>query len=75
MSDEKPGDENQAEKIPTGACPICGKPAVARHRPFCSHRCALIDLGRWLGGNYRVPAGQGNEEEDDKPPAPDEDEG
>jgi endogenous inhibitor of DNA gyrase (YacG/DUF329 family) len=34
-------------------CPICGKPA-ARHQPFCSQRCANIDLGRWLKGNYRV---------------------
>jgi uncharacterized protein len=70
-------DEKQGEKIPTGTCPICGKPAVTRHRPFCSHRCALIDLGRWLGGNYRVPArdGEGNEEEEETPPALDEDEG
>lgn len=70
-------DEKQGEKIPTGTCPICGKPAVTQHRPFCSHRCALIDLGRWLGGNYRVPArdGEGNEEEEETPPALDEDEG
>ena len=61
-------DENESAKIPVGACPICGKPAVVQHRPFCSHRCALIDLGRWLGGNYRVPTGQGNEEEEDTPP-------
>jgi hypothetical protein len=70
-------DEKQDEKIPTGTCPICGKPAASRHRPFCSHRCALIDLGRWLGGNYRVPArdGEGSEEEEDTPPALDESEG
>jgi uncharacterized protein len=36
-------------------CPICGKEAAARHRPFCSARCADIDLGRWLKGVYRVP--------------------
>ena len=35
-------------------CPICGKPATARHQPFCSAHCANIDLGRWLDGNYRV---------------------
>jgi uncharacterized protein len=35
-------------------CPICGRPASARHQPFCSKRCADIDLGRWLKGNYRV---------------------
>jgi endogenous inhibitor of DNA gyrase (YacG/DUF329 family) len=40
----------------TRACPICGKPAAsARHQPFCSPRCADIDLGRWLKGNYAVP--------------------
>jgi endogenous inhibitor of DNA gyrase (YacG/DUF329 family) len=38
-----------------GACPICGAPAVPDHRPFCSKRCAEIDLGRWLKGGYRVP--------------------
>jgi endogenous inhibitor of DNA gyrase (YacG/DUF329 family) len=35
-------------------CPICGKPATPRHRPFCSARCTNLDLGRWLDGNYRV---------------------
>lgn len=37
-------------------CPICGKPPLAEYRPFCSKRCADIDLGRWLGGRYRLPA-------------------
>ncbi|WP_412507014.1 DNA gyrase inhibitor YacG [Roseovarius sp. SYSU LYC5161] len=37
-------------------CPICGKPAVARVRPFCSARCADVDLGKWLGGSYAVPS-------------------
>ncbi len=36
-------------------CPICGKPAVPRWRPFCSRRCGDVDLFRWFGGNYRVP--------------------
>jgi len=35
-------------------CPICGKRATARHEPFCSVRCAQIDLGRWLKGTYRI---------------------
>jgi endogenous inhibitor of DNA gyrase (YacG/DUF329 family) len=35
-------------------CPICGKPSTSQHRPFCSVRCARIDLGRWLKGNYRI---------------------
>ena len=36
-------------------CPICRKPATARYRPFCSARCADVDLGRWLGEQYVVP--------------------
>jgi uncharacterized protein len=36
-------------------CPICGKPTVTEHRPFCSKRCAEVDLGRWLKGAYAVP--------------------
>jgi endogenous inhibitor of DNA gyrase (YacG/DUF329 family) len=36
------------------ACPICGKPATAGHRPFCSPRCRNVDLHRWLQGSYRV---------------------
>lgn len=45
-------------------CPICGKPASARWRPFCSKRCADIDLGRWFGEAYRIPAEEPAEEED-----------
>lgn len=45
-------------------CPVCGKPSVAATRPFCSVRCADVDLGRWLTGQYRVPAGPDAEEED-----------
>jgi len=36
-------------------CPICGKPTVQEHRPFCSKRCVDVDLGRWLKGSYAVP--------------------
>lgn len=38
------------------ACPICGKPSAERFRPFCSARCADVDLNRWLGGVYAIPA-------------------
>lgn len=37
-------------------CPICDKPAVQAYRPFCSRRCADVDLGRWLNGSYAVPS-------------------
>jgi uncharacterized protein len=40
---------------PVRPCPICGKPVAARFRPFCSQRCALVDLGRWFSGSYSVP--------------------
>ena len=38
-------------------CPICRKkPVTPEYRPFCSKRCADIDLGRWMSGSYRIPA-------------------
>ncbi len=36
-------------------CPVCGEPEQARFRPFCSKRCADIDLGRWFKGGYAIP--------------------
>ena len=45
-------------------CPICQKPSVADYRPFCSARCKTVDLGRWLGGTYRVPPEEEPEEGD-----------
>jgi endogenous inhibitor of DNA gyrase (YacG/DUF329 family) len=50
----------------TGSCPICGKPAGAEFSPFCSRRCADIDLNRWLSGAY-VVAGRDDEDEDGAP--------
>ena len=43
-------------------CPICGKPAVPQHQPFCSGRCADIDLGRWFKGAYSIPTDEPPEE-------------
>lgn len=51
---------------PARLCPICGKPATLRHRPFCSARCAQIDLGRWLKGAYRVETDEPPDTEDDE---------
>ncbi len=45
------------------ACPICGKPVDEKYRPFCSKRCADIDLNRWLSGVYAVPV-KDDEDED-----------
>jgi endogenous inhibitor of DNA gyrase (YacG/DUF329 family) len=36
-------------------CPLCGKPAGALHKPFCSRGCRDRDLLNWLGDSYRVP--------------------
>jgi hypothetical protein len=38
-----------------GACLICGAPTHSRYRPFCSKRCADVDLGRWFGEHYTIP--------------------
>jgi len=37
------------------SCPICKRKTVQAHRPFCSKRCADIDLGRWMTGAYSLP--------------------
>jgi endogenous inhibitor of DNA gyrase (YacG/DUF329 family) len=57
-------DSNGNGKAGARACPICGRPAEPHYRPFCSARCADIDLGRWLNESYRIPAGAGDEEEE-----------
>lgn len=53
------------------ACPVCGAPVVAQYRPFCSKRCADVDLNRWLTGGYVVP-GEDGEAADVPPPRPED---
>jgi endogenous inhibitor of DNA gyrase (YacG/DUF329 family) len=36
-------------------CPLCGKPADAGFKPFCSKRCADLDLNQWFKGGYAIP--------------------
>ena len=48
--DRYPGD------MTARRCPICGRPAIAEVAPFCSKRCADVDLQRWLSGVYALPA-------------------
>lgn len=50
------------------ACPICGRPAVADLRPFCSRRCADVDLARWIRGGYAIPGRVEDDEDGEKPP-------
>ena len=41
---------------PVRHCPICRRETEERFRPFCSKRCADVDLARWLKGAYPIPA-------------------
>ncbi|TAL79229.1 MAG: DNA gyrase inhibitor YacG [Beijerinckiaceae bacterium] len=56
--------ENRSTARP---CPICGKPASVEDRPFCSRRCADVDLHRWLKGSYAIPAAPSAEDDEDLP--------
>jgi uncharacterized protein len=55
---------------PVRPCPICGRMSVAEFHPFCSKRCADIDLHRWLAGSYAIPVVEldGADDEDGGPP-------
>lgn len=46
-----------------GDCPICATPATEGFWPFCSKRCADVDLARWLGGAYAVPVAEDDDED------------
>ena len=45
-------------------CPLCQKPAEVPHTPFCSRRCAQLDLGKWLTGDYAIPAYEAKDDSD-----------
>ena len=47
------------------ACPICGKATEEKFKPFCSKRCADVDLHHWLSGSYAIPVT--DDEEEDEP--------
>lgn len=49
---------------PEKPCPICGKPAMESLRPFCSKRCADVDLNRWLSGVYAIPVKESESEDE-----------
>lgn len=53
----------------TAVCPICRKGAAQQYRPFCSKRCADIDLHRWLGEGYAIPAAEPPDFGDEPPPS------
>lgn len=55
---------NEPPGASRGRCPICDRPTEQRWRPFCSRRCADIDLGRWLRGSYAVPVVEPDEDDE-----------
>lgn len=54
-------------------CPVCGEPPTHDARPFCSRRCADVDLHRWLTGQYRVPVVEEDGGTDEGAPGLDDD--
>jgi endogenous inhibitor of DNA gyrase (YacG/DUF329 family) len=60
---EKAGSEDPG-------CPICCKPRDPTYRPFCSKRCADVDLGRWLTGRYAIPVTEEEDEDGEVPAEP-----
>ena len=46
-------------------CPLCGRPRVEKFWPFCSKRCADIDLNRWLSGSYAIPVDESENQDGD----------
>ena len=51
-------DQPEAALRPARGCPICGKPASGGTYPFCSKRCADVDLNRWLKSAYVIPSAE-----------------
>ena len=58
--------ERDHREEPTVRCPTCKQtlePGQGGFRPFCSERCKLIDLGKWLDGSYAIPGEPASDEE------------
>jgi uncharacterized protein len=69
MGQSKPFQKVPMSKSASGAtggrCPICRSATEHAYRPFCSSRCADIDLGKWLTGGYVMPSEESSDSEDD----------
>jgi len=68
IPDKRSGNKDTM-KQKMARCPICKKETPwdgNEHRPFCSERCRLIDLGKWASGDYRI-AGEKRETHDADP--------
>jgi endogenous inhibitor of DNA gyrase (YacG/DUF329 family) len=64
MSDPDSGRRRAGPPKPD-PCPICGKPPEPGFVPFCSARCADVDLGRWLTDRYAIPTVEDEDEDAD----------
>ncbi len=62
----KPAAKQPARDKSNPTCPICGKPRSAAYDPFCSKRCADVDLHRWLKGSYVIPGAKAEPEPGDE---------
>jgi endogenous inhibitor of DNA gyrase (YacG/DUF329 family) len=58
MSEEKRIVSLPQTKKSKAGCPVCKRPSATRFRPFCSARCADVDLGRWFTGSYALPSAE-----------------
>lgn len=67
-NDNHHGSKPDPDATTGRACAICGKPAIVRYKPFCSRRCADVDLGRWVSGTYAVPVAPDETDEGDEIP-------
>lgn len=62
-------DKPEARVVPLKGrkCPMCGQPMEQKFRPFCSRRCASLDLGNWFGEAYLAPTDEPPEIDDNFP--------
>jgi endogenous inhibitor of DNA gyrase (YacG/DUF329 family) len=66
---ERMTDGDSPRAASASACPNCGKPTVHEFRPFCSRRCADVDLHRWFSGQYAIPVKEDDDEDGALPEA------
>ncbi|PTW62067.1 hypothetical protein C8N35_101101 [Breoghania corrubedonensis] len=56
MTTNQNDDGREDMPRPPRPCPNCSKLSIEKYYPFCSKRCADVDLNRWLSGGYAIPA-------------------
>ena len=54
-------EKKETAKHKSASCPICGKPVDPKYKPFCSKRCANVDLHRWLKNSYSIAGAPADE--------------